>query len=105
MLRPQLAAVPKAIRRQCPDHLGQAEHAIWKHILSDYRLTTETAIDVLTTCLEAHMRARECREAIARDGMTVVGRDNQQKPHPLLSTERDARAAWLAGIKQLGLEL
>jgi len=60
---------------------------------------------VLTTALEAHKRAREAREAIARDGMTVVGRDGQAKVHPLLAVERDARAGWLAAIKQLGLEL
>jgi hypothetical protein len=37
--------------------------------------------------------------------MTVVGRDGQAKVHPLLAVERDARAAWLAAIKALGLEL
>ena len=37
--------------------------------------------------------------------MTVTGRDGQAKVHPLLAVERDARQAWLAGIKALGLEL
>ena len=51
------------------------------------------------------MRARLAREAIAREGMTTTGRDDQVKAHPLLAVERDARQAWLAGIKTLGLEL
>src|SRR5262249_45060165 len=36
---------------------------------SDYEFSTKTAIAVLTTALEAHQRARECREAILREGM------------------------------------
>src|SRR5262245_11217449 len=51
---------------------------------------------VLTTALEAHQRARECREAILREGMTVTGRDGQAKVHPLLAVERDGRSrSWL----------
>jgi len=56
-------------------------------------------------CLEAHQRARECREAILREGMTVVGRDGQAKVHPLLAVERDARQAFLSAVRTLGLEL
>ena len=104
-LRPQLAPVPRAIRRQPPDHLGEPERQIWKHVFSDYELSTETAVHVLTTALEAHQRCREARQRIEEDGTVVTGRDGQPKPHPLLSTERDARAQWLAAIKQLGLEL
>ncbi|OLB72056.1 MAG: hypothetical protein AUI16_21475 [Alphaproteobacteria bacterium 13_2_20CM_2_64_7] len=100
----QLTPVPAPTRRQPPDHLGEAERRIWKHVLTDYQLST-IAIDVLITALEAHQRARESRETVQRDGMVVVGRDGQQKQHPLLSVERDARQAWLAGIKALGLEL
>jgi P27 family predicted phage terminase small subunit len=74
-------------------------------VLDDYERKTRTAINVLATCLEAHMRAREARELVEREGMTVVGRDGQTKVHPLLAVERDARQAWLAGIKALGLEL
>jgi hypothetical protein len=66
---------------------------------------TATAIDVLTSALEAHMRARLAREIVDKEGMTTIGRDGQAKAHPLLAVERDARAAWLAGVKHLGLEL
>ena len=88
-----------------PNHLGEPERQIWAGVFRDFDLTTEAAVAVLVTALEAHQRARECREAIARDGMTVEGRDGQAKVHPLLSVERDARAAWLAGLRTLGLEL
>jgi P27 family predicted phage terminase small subunit len=88
-----------------PDHLGKPEQLIWRGVLVDYELPTGASIAVLASALEAHMRARECRETIEREGMTIVGRDGQTKSHPLLAVERDARAAWLAGIRALGLEL
>jgi P27 family predicted phage terminase small subunit len=90
---------------QPPSHLGGPERQIWAGVFRDFDLSTEMAIAVLTSALEAHQRARECRETILQEGMTVEGRDGQTKPHPLLSVERDARAAWLAAIRALGLEL
>jgi P27 family predicted phage terminase small subunit len=81
-----------------PDHLGERERQIWREVLDDFDLSTRAAHRVLETALEAHQRAREARETIERDGMTVTGRDGQLRPHPLLAVERDARQAWLAGI-------
>jgi P27 family predicted phage terminase small subunit len=101
VLRPKF----EPLVRQPPDHLGEPERQIWDHVFADYQLSNETTIDVLVTALEAHQRAREARETISREGMQVTGRDGQGKVHPLLAVERDARAAWLAAIKALGLEL
>jgi P27 family predicted phage terminase small subunit len=88
-----------------PEHLGAPERQIWNDVLRDYELTARVSLAVLSTSLEAHQRAREARETIAREGMTIIGRDGQVKVHPLLAVERDARQAWLAGIRTLGLEL
>jgi P27 family predicted phage terminase small subunit len=88
-----------------PPHLGKTERQIWEGVFRDYSLSADVASAVLATALEAHQRARECREAIATEGMTVAGRDGQTKVHPLLAVERDARAQWFAGVKALGLEL
>jgi hypothetical protein len=76
-LRPSLALVRSASPPEPPSHFGEAEQRIWKDIFSDYEFSTKTAIAVLTTALEAHQRARECRETILREGMTVVGRDGR----------------------------
>jgi len=103
-LRPSLALVRSASSPEPPPHFGEAEQCIWRDIFSDYEFSTKTAIAVLTTA-EAHQRARECREAILREGMTVVGRDGQAKVHPLLAVERDARQAFLSAVRTLGLEL
>jgi P27 family predicted phage terminase small subunit len=87
-----------------PEHLGKPEQKIWATVFGDFNMT-QTAHAVLITALEAHQRARECREIIKREGMTITGRDKQAKVHPLLAVERDARQAWLSAIKTLGLEL
>jgi P27 family predicted phage terminase small subunit len=88
-----------------PAHLGEPEQHLWTTTLADYAAATQMSLAVLRTALEAHQRARECREVIARDGMTLPARGGQLKVHPLLATERDARQAFLAGVKALGLEL
>jgi P27 family predicted phage terminase small subunit len=88
-----------------PSHLGKPEQKIWRDIHADFDLSTKAAAHVLVSALEAHQRARVCREAIESEGMTSVGRDGQIRTHPLLPVERDARHAWLAGLKALGLEI
>ncbi len=88
-----------------PEHLGEPERQLWADVHRDFTLDTRAAVAVLVTALEAHQRARECREQIERDGLTVEGRDGQLRVHPLVAAERDARAAWLSAIKTLGLEL
>jgi P27 family predicted phage terminase small subunit len=98
-------AVPDFAPPDPPGHLGEPEQKIWRDIHADFDLSTAAASHVLTTALEAHQRARVCREAIESEGMTLEGRDGQTKVHPLLSVERDARHAWLTGLKTLGLEL
>jgi P27 family predicted phage terminase small subunit len=108
--RGQLAVVSPAsgdrsFLTDSPHHLGKAEQRIWRDTLRDYEITSQTSLAVLTTALEAHQRARECREVIKREGMTMAGRDGQAKVHPLLAVERDARQAWLAALRVLGLEL
>jgi P27 family predicted phage terminase small subunit len=90
---------------QPPSHLGKPEQAIWHGVFRDYDSLTGLATAVLCSGLEAHQRMRECREIIAREGITTPGVNKHVKVHPLLAVERDARAAWLAAVKALGLEL
>jgi P27 family predicted phage terminase small subunit len=87
-----------------PDHLGEPEKQIWADVIADWK-GTRVSFAVLASALEAHMLARECREAIAAEGLTTIGRDGQPKAHPLCSVERDARAGFQRAIKQLGIKL
>jgi hypothetical protein len=86
-----------------PAHLAEPERALWASAVADFDLESDTALAVLTTGLEAHMRIAEIRHQIAVDGLTILDKFGQIKIHPLLAAERDARAGWLAAVKALGL--
>jgi len=66
---------------------------------------SSAAFAVLVAGLEAHQRAREAREIIDNEGMTVIGRDGQPKAHPLCTVEHDARRAFQMTSRSLGIKL
>lgn len=88
-----------------PGHLSKEGRKIWKGLIDEYRIADTAGLRILRVALEAYDRAQAAREAIDRDGMTVADKFNQVKPHPLLPIERDSRAAFLAGLKALNLDL
>jgi hypothetical protein len=83
-------------RHTAPSHLADPERAMWAAICAEFDLDDAPGRAVLTQALEAHQLARECREAIERDGLMIDGR-----PHPLLVTLRDSRKAFGALMRQL----
>ncbi len=98
-------ARPRRTTVEAPKHLEAPERKLWAELLDTYALDDAAALALLRTTLEAHQRARRCREEVDRDGESVRDRFQQIKPHPLLSAERDARAAFLAGMRVLNLDL
>ncbi len=85
--------------------LSREAKGLRRRLTDEYHITDEAGVAILRTALEAFDRMRSCQRVIARDGLTVTDRWGQVKPHPLIAAERDARAAWLAGLKQLNLDL
>jgi phage terminase small subunit len=88
-----------------PEHLEPPESQLWNDLHAEYKLRDASALALLASTLEAQARCRKCRTAIDRDGETTVDRWGQVKPHPLLAAERDARAAFQAGMRLLGLDI
>ena len=88
-----------------PQELAQPERQLWESITAQHAFSDAASLSLLRTALEAHARARLCREAIAKDGMTHRDRFGQVKVHPLLSTERDARAAFISAMRTLNLNI
>jgi hypothetical protein len=103
-LRVQLGGHLGSPPSEPPPHLGDPERTIWAHA-HEFELSNGLAEDVLIVALEAHQRARQAREIIDAEGLTVFDQRGQPKPHPLLATERDSRGAFLNGIRALGLKL
>jgi len=88
-----------------PADLQGPGRELWLKLTSSYAIDDEHGRAVLAIACRAQDRAEAARQSIEKDGMTVRDKWNQIKPHPLLSVERDARAASLAAIRQLALPL
>jgi hypothetical protein len=80
------------------------EGELYATLVRSYGLRDAASLAILTEALTSLKIARECHEQIARDGRThlVAG---TPRVHPLVASERDARSAFLAGMKMLNLEL
>jgi phage terminase small subunit len=88
-----------------PEHLAEPERVLWSKLHAEYKLREAPTLAILTATLDSHARSRLCRQQIEEQGMTMQDRWGQTKPHPLLATERDARAGFLAGMRALGLDV
>ena len=88
-----------------PSHLTGPERDLWKSLVSDFSFSDPASLAILASAMEARNRMRRCREQIDRDGETTKDRFGQLRGHPLLAAERDARAAFLAGMRSLNLDL
>jgi phage terminase small subunit len=62
-------------------------------------------VAILNKALEAFDRAEQARDVIAGSGILIKSRLGEVKPNPAIAIERDSRAAFLSGIKALGLDL
>lgn len=90
---------------KAPAHLEAPEKALWRDLTANHDFADAASQSLLTSTLEAHLRARRCRIQIAADGETIPDRFGIIKAHPLLAAERDARRAFQQGMKQLNLDL
>ena len=73
-------------------HLAVPERRLWTAIIRENLFDSEAALSILRSTLEAHQRARTCRETVDSEGAIYRDRFGQPKPHPLIAAERDARA-------------
>ncbi len=95
----------KKSRKNPPSHLSKEAKKIWLELQMEYGIDDPAGLRILRVLLEAYDRAQAARAQIDRDGMTFVDKAGQIKCHPLLPVERDSRAAFLAGLKALNLDL
>lgn len=87
-----------------PKHLSRAAGELYRAVMAAYDLEAHH-VAILVKSLEAHDRGEAAREIVAREGLLIDSRLGERKPHPAVAIERDSRAAFLAGVRQLGLDL
>jgi hypothetical protein len=90
---------------KAPKDLSSATRRWWSLMQSDYDIEDSGGLAVLTLAARALDRAEAAKAVIDRDGMLVTDRWGQAKAHPACAVERDARAAMLAAIRNLHLDL
>lgn len=88
-----------------PEHLSAEARRWWRRLHDEFDLGDTPARLLLQTALEAFDRMREAQGILATDGQVVRDRFDQRKAHPATVTERDARAQFLAALRQLDLEI
>ena len=85
--------------------LSEEAQKLYKSIQAEYGIDDAAGKHLLTTACEAFDRMRACQASIGERGEAVEDRYGQLKPHPLLATERDSRAAMVSAMKALNLDL
>ena len=77
----------------------------WRKLVREYGIDDPAGCLLLQTALEALDRMRGAQDAISTEGATVRDRYGQLKAHPAVNIERDARAAMLAALKAMNLDV
>jgi P27 family predicted phage terminase small subunit len=88
-----------------PKNLSREATKLWRKLQEEYGITDEAGLLILRTGLEAFDRMRQAQEILSNQGMTTTDRFGQPKAHPMTTVERDSRAAMLAALKQLNLDI
>jgi P27 family predicted phage terminase small subunit len=88
-----------------PSSLSPEAKRLWRRLIEEYAIEDQGGLAVLQVACEALDRLRDAQQAIDTDGTVVMDRFGQQKAHPLLVVERDARSAFLKAIQHLGLDI
>jgi P27 family predicted phage terminase small subunit len=93
------------LRNSPPRGLSAEARRWWRRLVAEYEIQDDAGRLLLSTALEAFDRMRSCQRSIRKHGQMQTDRFGQLKVHPLLSAERDARAAMLHSLKSLNLDL
>jgi phage terminase small subunit len=87
-----------------PAHLEAATRKWVAGITSDFDLETYH-FKILVKAAEAHDRGEEARKILKADGIVITDRFGTKKAHPAVAIERDARVAFMRGVRELGLDI
>ncbi len=92
-------------RANAPKALSPEARKWWREVMKEYEIIDPAGLLLLQTALESFDRMRGAQESIAAVGATVTDRFGQLRAHPMITVERDARAAMLAALKALNLDV
>ena len=89
---------------KAPKNLSDEAKRWWKKIVSGWELD-DAGFLVLENALESFDRMRQAQEMLAKEGLVTQDRFGQQKVHPAVLVERDAKAGLLRALRALNLQI
>jgi P27 family predicted phage terminase small subunit len=90
---------------RAPANLSATSRNLWGRLRDEYGIRDVAGLAVLEQALRSLDRAEQARRLLDRQGVVVTDRWGQSKPHPAAAVERDSRAAFLAAVRQLGVQI
>jgi P27 family predicted phage terminase small subunit len=87
---------------KAPEKLGKWGRKLWLSTMKGSK-AAEHDLALLETACRLIDRIHECRDRLAKEGLTVAGRYGQIVAHPLVEIERAAMAEFRQCLKLLGL--
>lgn len=91
-------------KHKIPGHLRSETRRWLRKIHADFDLESHHH-RILVKTAEAWDRSEQAREALAKEGLTVVDRYGTPKAHPCVAIERDSRNAFFRGLRELALDV
>ena len=93
----------KKSQTRVPKGLGDRGRRLWKATMNAGTRADEHDRQLIETACRLADRIDQCREILARDGLTSRGRYGQLVQHPLVEVERSAMAEFRQCLKLSGL--
>ena len=91
--------------KQAPKHLGEAGKIFWKKTLREYKFEDTHEYERLADACVTRDTVAECIKKIEIEGLTILDRFGQEKPHVAVKIMHDAQALFLRIVRELGLNL
>ena len=89
---------------QPPKHLSAVAKQFWRSVCESFDIDSHS-LDLLEVACVQLQRAEQARVIIAKEGMIIVDRFDQPKPHPGIEMERQASMAFVRIGRELGLSV
>src|SRR5262245_26921352 len=89
---------------QPPAHLSPSATHWWRTIVETYVLQ-EHHLRLLEAACDAWDRMVQAREQLAREGLTVPGREGGLRPHPCIAIEHSAQLRFARMLRELDLDV
>src|SRR5262245_37773528 len=96
--------MPAEITSDPPTTLGEAGTALWRSIMTEYRIEESGGLAMLEQACRAAERAKECSDIISADD-SLISTKHGPKDQPRLRHELAARSFVVRTIARLGLDV